>query len=327
MTNTLYGFEKYYNIKEQSLFDDIILPEGVDKTVLVNTIIVESGEFEVIYPNGDFLKIAIQTWFKRKYPMIERWVKAINTDYKPLDNYNKTEEWTEINSGGKKNTANKSTKYNNESDTTDKTNLTSTGSRNTRGEASGTSKTSDTNNYKNSSTIEKSDKQVTDSNSTESDVFGKQTSVSESKVSAFNSSTYSPSSQDTKNIESKTDTKTLNSDATVTVTGTETNNGTLDETKKSDVTTTGNNSESESTKGQATENRTSGTTISGSATTSDESSNTHNDTSKHTGHMYGNIGVTTSQQMLQSELKLWGRIDIYKDTADLFIQDFCIMLY
>ena len=31
------------------MFDDIVLPEGIDKNVLVNTILVESGDFEVLY--------------------------------------------------------------------------------------------------------------------------------------------------------------------------------------------------------------------------------------------------------------------------------------
>ena len=36
---------------------------------------------------------------------------------------------------------------------------------------------------------------------------------------------------------------------------------------------------------------------------------------KHTGHTHGNIGVTTSQQMLQSELELW-KWDFLEDVAE-----------
>ena len=47
---------------------------------------------------------------------------------------------------------------------------------------------------------------------------------------------------------------------------------------------------------------------------------------KHNGRMYGNIGVTTSQQMLQSELDIatW---NMYEHIADLFCSEFCIMVY
>lgn len=46
----------------------------------------------------------------------------------------------------------------------------------------------------------------------------------------------------------------------------------------------------------------------------------------HSLRAYGNIGVTTSQQMLQAELDidLW---NIYEHIADLFIEEFCVMLY
>ncbi len=47
---------------------------------------------------------------------------------------------------------------------------------------------------------------------------------------------------------------------------------------------------------------------------------------KHNGRMYGNIGVTTSQQMLQSELDI-ARWNMYEHIADLFASEFCIMVY
>lgn len=44
------------------------------------------------------------------------------------------------------------------------------------------------------------------------------------------------------------------------------------------------------------------------------------------GRAHGNIGVTTSQQMLQSELDIatW---NIYEQITDLFLQEFCLMVY
>lgn len=46
----------------------------------------------------------------------------------------------------------------------------------------------------------------------------------------------------------------------------------------------------------------------------------------HTAHLFGNIGVTTSQQMLQSQLDI-SRWNIYENIADLFCDEFCIMIY
>ena len=44
------------------------------------------------------------------------------------------------------------------------------------------------------------------------------------------------------------------------------------------------------------------------------------------GRAHGNIGVTTSQQMLESELEI-SKWNLYDEIADLFISEFCIFLY
>lgn len=51
-----------------------------------------------------------------------------------------------------------------------------------------------------------------------------------------------------------------------------------------------------------------------------------NSNSKHSGRIHGNIGVTTTQQMLESELSLaaW---NVYEHITDLFIDEFCIAIY
>ena len=52
-----------------------------------------------------------------------------------------------------------------------------------------------------------------------------------------------------------------------------------------------------------------------------------NDTEfKHSGRVHGNIGVTTSQQMLQSELDL-ARFNLVQEITDLFVLEFCVMVY
>ena len=46
-----------------------------------------------------------------------------------------------------------------------------------------------------------------------------------------------------------------------------------------------------------------------------------------TTHLYGNIGVTTSQQMLRAELELAAELDFYKMVAKQFAEKFCILVY
>ena len=57
------------------------------------------------------------------------------------------------------------------------------------------------------------------------------------------------------------------------------------------------------------------------------SSETNTDgTSTHSGHLYGNIGVTTSQEMLTQELDVQ-RFNLIQQITDLFLTEYCIMVY
>lgn len=64
----------------------------------------------------------------------------------------------------------------------------------------------------------------------------------------------------------------------------------------------------------------------GSFSSNAGSDGTDNYTNIHKARLFGNIGVTTSQQMLQSELDI-ARWNMYEHIADLFAQEFCIMVY
>lgn len=46
----------------------------------------------------------------------------------------------------------------------------------------------------------------------------------------------------------------------------------------------------------------------------------------HTNRTFGNIGITSSQQLLQAQLDVQ-RFNIYSNIADLFIDEFCIQVY
>lgn len=64
-----------------------------------------------------------------------------------------------------------------------------------------------------------------------------------------------------------------------------------------------------------------------SVSSSNSNSNGSSDgNSTHTGRTHGNIGVTTSQQMLQSELDI-ARFNIYQQICDLFIDELLLAVY
>lgn len=71
---------------------------------------------------------------------------------------------------------------------------------------------------------------------------------------------------------------------------------------------------------------TSSNTIEAESSMSNLADITHEKTNNKTGRAHGNIGVTTSQQMLQAELDLasW---NIYEHITDLFLREFIIPIY
>lgn len=65
---------------------------------------------------------------------------------------------------------------------------------------------------------------------------------------------------------------------------------------------------------------------SGSTTENESGTNKRDLTHKRTGRTHGNIGVTTSQQMIQSEREV-AMFNIYDIIAESFVENFCLMVY
>ena len=201
---TLIGCNTFFQNIGDDLFKNLTLPEGLVKKTLTDNILLQGGEFEVLYSDPWALQNYISVWADREQATFQRWVDALAIEYAPLENYDRHEDWT---------------------DTLD---------------SDGTSRTTGTNDTSTSGTV------TTD-------------------VSAYDSSSYQPK-------DKVTSSETIDNDTT------ENNTSTLD------------------------------------------------NEGVHTGRIHGNIGVTTSQQMLESELDL-GYWNIYSRITDMFLKEFCIMIY
>lgn len=232
---TLIGVENYLN-PERSVFDQMVLPDGIDKDVLIGSIVLRCQEFELLYSDPDFLIQAVNIWSRKNYRTFDKWVKALDIEYDPLFNYDRTEEYEDVHDG----------------------NFGRTGSGNSYGTNTRTDNLTQTNNLTNTpgTTVTHSEK-------------------------AYNDTTF---------VETSKDATT----GTITDTGTVTNTGTV---------------------GNAYAD-----------TTANSGSGTDHYKNTHKARLFGNIGVTTSQQMLQSELDIaiW---NLYEHIADLFCNEFCIMVY
>lgn len=75
--------------------------------------------------------------------------------------------------------------------------------------------------------------------------------------------------------------------------------------------------ESRSTEDTASEASTSSTS---------EYKDTSEDQNEHTGHVWGNIGVTTSMELLTSQAE-FGRFNVYDQITALFKKEFCLLIY
>lgn len=213
---TLIGFHNWLAAENDTLFANLTLPEGIDKEVLTNNILLRGGEFEVLFSDPYTMKEAIGVWSNKWSWTFSKWIKAINIEYNPLENYDRMETWDESEKGSNKGT----TKNSNEGKTTD---------------------------------------------------TGSSSGEMENSVSAFDSSSFSP--HDMSVSSNKTD-------ATTSIKAS--NNG---------------SSESE-----------------------------YSNTATRTGRAHGNIGVTTSQQMLQSELDI-ALFNLYDQITDIFLREFVIPVY
>ena len=92
---TIYGLWEYDN----TIFDNMVLPEGIDKDTLVGSILLRCQEFELLYSDPDFLIDAVNIWSRKNYWTFDKWVKAINIEYDPLYNYDRTERSTDTHEG------------------------------------------------------------------------------------------------------------------------------------------------------------------------------------------------------------------------------------
>lgn len=94
---TLSAFYTWFSTdpKPNDLFKNLVLPEGIEKDTLVGNILMRGGEFEVMYSDPDFMQSLIGVWSKKWYRTFDKWIKALNIEYSPLENYDRMEDWTD----------------------------------------------------------------------------------------------------------------------------------------------------------------------------------------------------------------------------------------
>lgn len=92
-TLTLIGLYQY----DHDLFTNLKLPDGIDKGLTIDAIIMRGGEYEVIYPNPNLMRELIGSWSKQWGDVFYNWYRATEgmKEIRPLDNYDRHESWSD----------------------------------------------------------------------------------------------------------------------------------------------------------------------------------------------------------------------------------------
>ena len=89
---------------DNTLFDGMVTPDSVTITEVVDHIIYKYGDAPLFSPDPEVIRFYIGRWSNRRLPLWNRYEAAINIQYAPLENYNRTEERTENRAGTVDNT-------------------------------------------------------------------------------------------------------------------------------------------------------------------------------------------------------------------------------
>lgn len=82
---SILGLYEYDN----TLFDDMILPAGMDRETVIDSILQDCMELEAVYTSPSAMKTMIGIWSRREQPTFERIYKAEQAEYNPIENYDR----------------------------------------------------------------------------------------------------------------------------------------------------------------------------------------------------------------------------------------------
>lgn len=317
---TLIGMYQYDN----TIFNDMILPAGIDADLFKQSLLMEKGEFEVLYPNPDFMKHSIQLWSAKWFRTFSEWLKGTQAQWNPIYNYDRYEEgWDDHNRKyASVNNADYSDKR-----TTDMEELNVLNLHDKREADLKDKRTADLSENRILNTKDSNEKNLKDESTFNNQDTTSQTkeSTTEHQVAGYDSSSYQPSSKD---IIDNGDSEVKHT-GTVTneTTGTDTtaHSGTDETTTRGTDTTAHTGSETNSHTG-SDRNTTSGTDETVHKGKLSDLSGTEKNTNQHTAHLYGNIGVTTSSAML-AEFYNIAKWNLYEHMADVFGSELLIQVY
>lgn len=79
---------------DNTIFDNMVLPEDIDVSDVVDHILMKYGDTPLFVPDPTVFKYYIGTWSRRKVQLWTRYKAAAEAEYNPIENYDRSEDST-----------------------------------------------------------------------------------------------------------------------------------------------------------------------------------------------------------------------------------------
>ena len=80
---------------DENLFSNMVLPDGVDRDLVIETILEKYGMQALVRPDPSYMKKHIGVWSRRKLWTWTKLYNTLNLEYNPIDNTDKYEDYTD----------------------------------------------------------------------------------------------------------------------------------------------------------------------------------------------------------------------------------------
>ena len=87
---SIYGLYLF----DSTLFDGFKCPTGLDRDLVIDSIVMDTAEMELLYPDGEFMKGMIKLWSTKELPVWQKQVDTLALEYNPIWNKDGTVEET-----------------------------------------------------------------------------------------------------------------------------------------------------------------------------------------------------------------------------------------
>ena len=297
---------------DNTIFDEMVFPEDFtndNKETTIGNILAECAELEILFPSAPTCKTMIGLWSKLNLPVWDRIYKASLREYNPIENYNRTEDETISNDKTSTHSGNDVLRNSGSDNKTLSSTVSETHSGTDSGLMSETNSGTDT-------TLTSQTNSGTDTTTTSETHSGNDTTTN--SQTAYDSGTaYIHDTSDLTHGHSVSGSQSLAHGHAVSGSESLTHGHAL----------SGSNSVTHGHKIDTTDSGSEGVTYGKTETmTHGEVITDEGDITRH-NHTSGNIGVTTSQQMLEQEIEVSAKLNVMRIICDSFKERFCILVY